>query len=377
MQQKFFIIFAWLILCLSFGQILISLTKIYTNQNLIDFSSYYQAAQAFKSQQNPYLIGYDGDVKFIYPPSSLLFFYPFSFLSPKNAEVVFLCISIGLFIASLFLVLKQNSKLSPAWKIIIIALLLQTFPVKLTFGLGQINSIVLFGVVGALYCLKKNRPVASSLLLTLATNLKIIPIALLPIFLIKKQYKLVGLWLFFIVISNVIFPKLSTSYFSTTLAPMITNQRLFPSFYDQSISAFFYRITGEGVVSAGMSLVLVLAFYFFILWKSKKQSIETAAFIMFALLSISLSPSWQHYLIWSYPFIIQHFSNPHYFLFIWLGLLFHFSHENQAPLDIMESYQGLLIFGLIILSFGRDALRRGTNSSDRQYLAERTKRVEV
>jgi hypothetical protein len=198
------------------------------------------------------------------------------------------------------------------------------------------------------------------ILLGLASSLKIFPLLLLPLFLLKKDYKftfsVLGL---FLILNLIPYPKLFGEYFFN-IFPKLAVGGSSPNFYDQSIYAFLFRLTSNAVISKYLTGGLVLALFLNVLRISKKHDLVFSASYILALFSIGSSFSWQHHLVFTYPLILilllrniqkNRYSFLHLIPFgiIWGIFVFHFP-NGASPLlsnPFLASYQTITILILL------------------------------
>jgi len=365
------LISAILIFLLSMGQIVLNLVSSLKVKDFVDYLVYSGALAKFMSDQNPYhfLYGQLSDkIPFNYPPSSLITLLPFHFLPIKTGEVLLTILSFASICLTIWLAIKLcKLKVSLPIFLVICAFFIQTFPVKFTLILGQVNLIVLGLTFLSLYFyvtrIHKHSYLLAIILLGLASSLKIFPLFLLPLFFLKKDYKFTFSVLGIFLIFNLIpYPKLFGEYFFNIL-PKLALGGSSPNFYDQSIYAFLFRLTSNAVISKYLAEGLVLALFLNILRVSKKQNLVFSASYLLALFSIGSSFSWQHHLVFAYPLILILFlqnlnkikhSLIHIvpFLSIWVVLVLHFPNEASPLLSnpFLASYQTITILILLIYS---------------------------
>jgi len=320
---------------------------------------------------NPYhyLYGQLSDkIPFNYPPSSLIALLPFHFLPIKAGETLLTVLSFISICLVIWLVIKlSHIKVSTPLFLIICAFFMQTFPVKFTLILGQVNLIVLALTFLSLYLYLthtyKHSYLLAIILLSLAASLKIFPLLILaPIFL-KKDYKFVfsviGL---FLILNLIPYPKLFSEYFFD-IFPKLSLATSSPNFYDQSIYAFLFRLTSNAVISKYLAEGLVLVLFLNILRAFKKQDLVFSASYLLAIFSIGSSFSWQHHLVFAYPLILilllrniqkNRYSLIHLipFLLIWVIMILHFPNEASSPLSnpFFASYQTITLLVLLFYS---------------------------
>ena len=346
--------FSCLIFLLAILQIALSLGKILSQHPLIDFLVYYQASGNFLSGQNPYLSAYPPSSNAIglnYPPASLLIFSLFHIFPFSISQTLFLILSFIAFIASFLLLFKMSKpNIKPAYFILLLAFLIQTFPFKFTLVLGQINAIALFLVILSLYLLSENHKPLSAFFMALGGSLKLYPLGLLPLFIIKKEIKYTLFSLVFFLFLNLYNPRFFADYFYSILPNLasVDNTR---NFYDQSIFALTLRLTDNILFSKFTSAITTVILYLAITFSRRFTNIYQRIIALLALLSISGPFSWQHHLIMAYPFIFLNYYKPQYFFPIWALLAFHFQSPTNPLLQnpFLVSYQTILILFLLFL----------------------------
>ena len=151
----------------------LSLTKILSGRTP-DFEVLWYAAKDLPIGDNPYLnpniftgVGY--------PPNSLLYYLPLTYLSLNSAQSFFTILSL----TSLVLVVILSIKIAfekVEWKTLLIALtlVLLSFPTKFTFGMGQNNIIALLFLLLSFYLSQKDKRVLAGLILGVVISLKTI-----------------------------------------------------------------------------------------------------------------------------------------------------------------------------------------------------------
>ncbi len=323
-----------------------------STSSFVDYYAYVGAGKAFIRNENPYTQLYDnpiGKVDYLYPPGSLLFTSLFSFLEPKWGIPVFTVLSYIAFIVGIVLVLKLKDESIKPWKIVFItALLTQTFPLKLTLTLGQINNFVLLFISVGLFFLKKKRGVYASLCLAIAGTLKLIPLIVIPLFLMRREWKITFQTTLFFLLLNAIKPNLLLYYVANKAFSFFSFASGYADTYNQSLSTLMYRISGNPN-SAAIAYCIAFLLFGNLLVAEKKTKLYLQPVSFIALFSILASSAWQHHLVWAYPFIIIYYLNPFIFIPIWALLLLHFNPDVGVsyPFSILLSYQTLLILILV------------------------------
>ncbi len=193
-----------------------------------DFPSIYWGAKiAFVDRRSPYVAGAFAEAEsslrqhcfpYLYPPTSLLMFYPFTLVSYQAAKLLMLVVShlcILIFIYLFFFKIRPLN-LQPISRALVSALsiiyVLMFYPVVDNLLWGQINLLVLTLICLAWYALKNGASeLGIALPLSLAILLKTYPLLLLPLLIIKKKYRAVVLVLtllaFYTLISWLVLPE--------------------------------------------------------------------------------------------------------------------------------------------------------------------------
>lgn len=170
-----------------------------------DFPTIYWGARlAFVEHRSPYAEGAFSEAAatldrrvfpYLYPPSSLLAFYPFSLVEYNTAKVMLLVTSHACFLLFLYLFFFKIKPIEPEgesrWLLaaLLAAYVLNFYPVVDNFVWGQINLPILLLVCVAWLALKRGwNAFAVAVPLSLAILLKTYPIVLLPLLVFRKRY---------------------------------------------------------------------------------------------------------------------------------------------------------------------------------------------
>lgn len=174
-----------------------------------DFPSIYWGAKiAFVERRSPYVTGAFNEAEsllqqhcfpYLYPPSSLLMFYPLSLVSYEAAKLLMLVVNhlcILIFIYLFFFRIRALD-LQPFSNGVIATLsviyVLMYYPVVDNLLWGQVNLLALTLICLAWYALKHGaNDLGIALPLSLAILLKTYPLLLLPLLIIKKKYRAVA-----------------------------------------------------------------------------------------------------------------------------------------------------------------------------------------
>ena len=299
-----------LVFSCSLLQVILGIGKILFESKLLDFSVYYQASYTFIAGFNPYRILYLENIPFNYPPSSFLFFVPFTFISLSISQWLFTLLSLLSLLASGIIYAKStDSKLRCRVILLILSALLQNFPTKFTLVMGQVNLIVLLFLSLSFYFDQKNKTGLSGMFLGFASMIKIYPIFTSIYFFSRKKWKTVIIGLILFLGSNVLLYLLLPnirSYFISTFPNLLMINITSPSIYDQSLQAFITRVGIRTEVSIIFTSTLYLAaIYQHFKITRKKASNRLNDLIFFSLiLAITIIGNrftWQHHLVLLFP----------------------------------------------------------------------------
>ncbi|MET0645979.1 MAG: glycosyltransferase family 87 protein [Pyrinomonadaceae bacterium] len=200
---------------------------------------YWGAKMVFEDGRSPYVNGAFDEIAqreqrrifpYLYPPPSLLAFYPFAVVPYDAAKVRLLVLSHLCLLLILYLLFLRIAPFDPppAWRPFAFALMivyvLNYYPVVDNFAWGQINLIVLALVLLAWLALKRNwHALGVAVPLSLAILLKTYPVLLLPLLVLRKRYAaaawLVGLLLVYGLVSWWVLPSGLWKDWLTNVAP--------------------------------------------------------------------------------------------------------------------------------------------------------------
>jgi alpha-1,2-mannosyltransferase len=205
-----------------------------------DFPSIYWGARlAFVEHRSPYAEGAFRQAEatlnqrvfpYLYPPSSLLAFYPFSLVSYDAAKLALLVTSHACFLLFLYVFFFKIKAVEPEgdsrWLLaaLLAAYVLNFYPVVDNFVWGQINLPILLLVCFAWLALKRGRGAfAVAVPLSLAVLLKTYPIVLLPLLVMRKRYGAAALVVALVVayglVSWLVLPRGLWHDWATNVAP--------------------------------------------------------------------------------------------------------------------------------------------------------------
>jgi hypothetical protein len=279
-----------------------------------DFTQVWISAKDLTAAREPYLdpnLGYQN----AYPPISEIFFLPFAFLSHQVALVIFTYISFASIIGSVFLSLKIAVKKVPWYYFLLfIGFSFASFPIRFSLGMGQVNMIVLFLLLLAVFSetKPKKNSLAAGLSLGAAIAIKPIFAFFLLFFALKKSWKVVFISTLIVIalsVTSLIFwpPQIWINWYQSTILPMTRftapymyvyqNQGIF-GFLSRQISNSNLRIF---LTRAATVILIPLAAY--LAFKKKEINLGLSFFII-TLLLFDIT-SWQHHFVWlMFPFVV-------------------------------------------------------------------------
>lgn len=335
----------------------------------IDFYHYYLASFAVLNNQNPYIFvpqhyfNNNMQIIFNYPPTALFFFWPLSIFPIEMARIIWFGLNfiiLGIVIYFSLKIMKIHNTLN---YILVFTLALLSFPIRHTFGMGQVSIILTLLIYLNFYFFKKKNKIFAGLFLAGAILLKIFPVIFLVFYLLNKEWRIILSSLVFIIIGIVtitIFLESSvwTDFYKIMPKPDLFLQRA--NYYEQSISAFISRL--PILYSVKMVLFILFETFLFVIAVFKRFYKNTqnqfSLFIIFSV--IGLGFNWQHYfalLILPYILILKKirydsykkFKYTSFSLIIYIFSYLSISLNIKNPVFWIDNYQ---ILGPLILSHG-------------------------
>jgi len=315
----------------------------------VDFPSFYWGAKVvFDSGVSPYGPGVFNNAElllkqevfpYLYPPPSLLLFYPFTLTDYETARVIMLGINhlLLIFFAYLFLIkiLELDLKTLPGMAIFFFwfLYLLLFYPVVLTLNHGQINLVVLSLLCLSWYALKNQASEAYvAIPLAVAILLKTYPLLFLPLLLFKKKNRALG-WTIGLVaaISVSAYAILPQAVWRDWIADVLpsggyggipSGLSLSSTAYNQSINGFALRLFFDNeseylplpgkllekwlpyTLSAVIAGTTLLLSYLTARTRRANDSLDLE-FSITLLMMFLISPlSWEHHLVFVLPAVI-------------------------------------------------------------------------
>lgn len=307
-----------------------------------DLPSFYTASvSVFDLGESPYdperlgLLMDDNEYvyPYLYPPPSLLFFFPLSLLTYADARQVVLIVNHLLFLILLLAIPLSLLRARPKRDFAVIALCivysLAFYPVVVTLEHGQVNILLLFFFVLFWLFARKEKAMLAALFLALAILLKTYPIIIIPLLLLTRRWResvYTVAWLGLVVIvSLLILPNTVWHDWLVNVFPsggyMITPAGMYPpaAIWNQNLNGFFARAFAGGewsdpvwvnpvlakfltYAAAGLiSIVTALA-----VWRSRirKDSLDRTMLVALPAMYLIAPFSWEHHLFYLLPCIL-------------------------------------------------------------------------
>jgi len=163
-----------------------------------DLLNYLWAGSQIAGGESPYEIGTDTPfARCPYPLFLGFILYPFHFIPNQLLGIFWYSLNLFSFFAASYFVLKLSSGVSiskdiyqNSWLIFLVFLLLFS-PIQNNFKNAQINAVILFLGILSLYFYSSKKPVMSSLCLSAAIAIKLLPLILIFFYLARKEWKLI------------------------------------------------------------------------------------------------------------------------------------------------------------------------------------------
>jgi alpha-1,2-mannosyltransferase len=275
--------------------------------NYPDFQVHYYGAADLIQGQNPYLPDANFFTPQVYPPFDMVFFIPFLVFPYEVAEKVWTSLSILAVLGTLFLIAKhfKVSFFHPL-HLFLAALVFLAFPTKFTFGMGQINAVILLFTTLVWYFMQKKEYVKSGIFLSFPVMLKFYPLLVLPYLVWIRKWKI----LFACIVTSVVLFGTSLFFVPFQIQYMFFTQML-PDllaswkgdYYNQAFTGVLMRVVEDEnlrqVLRVAFALLLTaISFIVIILRKQKSISVLNLEIALLLTLSILINNfSWQHHYI--------------------------------------------------------------------------------
>ena len=362
-----------------------------------DLPSFYTASvSVFNLGASPYnferlgalMEGNDYVYPYLYPPPSLLFFFPLSLLTYTDARHLVLIVNHLLFLSLVWAIPLSLFRVHPKNGFAVLALCivysLTFYPVVVTLEHGQVNILLLFFFVLFWLFARREKSALAGLFLALAILLKTYPIILIPLLLLTRRWResaYTVAWLALaVIVSAVILPATIWHDWLVNVFPaggyMITPAGMYPpaAIWNQNLNGFFARAFAGGdwsdplwvnpalakfltYATAGLiSAVTALA-----VWRSRirKDSLDRTMLVALPAMYLIAPFSWEHHLVYLLPCILMLLTSRPMFgpvskvLFFSLGFASAFLLGLPMALEF-KFYGVLVLWGLCVFTSWRD-----------------------
>lgn len=335
--------------------------------NYPDFQVHYYGAQHLVQGENPYQIDVNYFTPQVYPPFDMVFFIPLSFLPYEIAAKLWIILSIAAVIGSIILInrIYRISFFSPL-SLFLCALVFIAFPTKFTFGMGQINAMILLFTTLLWFYLNKKDDIKSGISFAFPVMLKFFPLLFVLYFLLLRKWKLlftlIGSILALIAVS-LIFVSLDVHiYFAQVLLPDLLRSWK-GDYYNQSFTGFLMRDVVDESIRQQLRVVIPIVFLvisFGIILHHRIKDVTRINLEISLLIIVSLlinNFSWQHhFVLLVLPFFIMvytikdHLKDQRLYIFLSLSyalIAINFVYPNTLP-SLLQSH---VFFGGLLLWF--------------------------
>ncbi|MFY9554566.1 MAG: glycosyltransferase family 87 protein [Blastocatellia bacterium] len=176
-----------------------------TIRNLIDFPVYYAAGQSLINGRTDlyspdFALG--GVMDYRYPPFFLLAFVPLWLLPYYASAYTWYVLSVLEIIGIISIVDWTFPAIRTSKKMLVLLILAVAQYFVMALHYGNVHILVTFMLFASLYLFLKNRILSAAMVLALTISIKLTPVFLLPYFALKKQWKLLGAVVVFLVAIN-------------------------------------------------------------------------------------------------------------------------------------------------------------------------------
>ncbi|HPN31192.1 MAG TPA: glycosyltransferase family 87 protein [bacterium] len=230
-----------------------------------DFYAQYEAAKDYKVFFRPY------------PPTASLIYLPFTKINYRTAATIFCALNIAVLILCAFIAGKLSGiKKLYDWNLLVLFCIF-FIPFYYSIIYGQINIFILLILlcvikIDVLPALKKGlKNLIIGFLIAFGTVIKIFPVFLLFLFLIKKRFSVlvafIGFTIFFIMIYGLIYDWETLIYYIKYVVPVTSKSWVILTVNNQSLLSLITRLFGHTLESGNAALIyfplIIKPLYFF------------------------------------------------------------------------------------------------------------------
>jgi hypothetical protein len=348
-----------------------------------DFGQYYFGFKEMLLQTNPYAQVGKAFTSTTYPPIAMVLFSPFSITPFVMAQKVWTLLSLVSLFLSIYLIFKICKK-TPVSSLgfFILGLICLSFPVKFTLGMGQINNLIFFLTVLAIFLLQKKQQIFAGVSLAVSLAVKFFPIFFPLYFILIKKWKLLfSLILTFIILNLIAFilnSKINIYFYEKVFPTLLSGWKT--DYYNQSLTGFIGRSFISGIFREALKDVLSLVFVvvsFFVVFRSLKNgNLQNMHFGLLITLNLILNNfSWQHHFVFMiFPFLVTLFfitdrklsyKNLIFLFIAYLLIASNIKNPNDFPILFRSHvfYGAVLMWALQTFIIWKDSHKLRLNSS--------------
>jgi hypothetical protein len=187
------------------ASLLVLLLGLVFTRNLIDFPVYYAAGQSLLSGRTDlYSVDFarGAVMDYRYPPFFLVSFSPLWLLSYSVSAYIWYLLSIGQIAVSLFVLRRLIPDAASKRWVWLVSLLISAQYLVMILHYGNAHLLATTLAFAGLYLAIERRHVPAGLLLAIAITIKLTPLFVLPYFVVKRQWRTLGLLVVFLAALN-------------------------------------------------------------------------------------------------------------------------------------------------------------------------------
>jgi len=259
--------------------------------------------------------GFNSTLPFNCPPFAAWLLQPLSFFSWPVALLLWRIALLGMLLLSVYLALLIAGGDNLLLHFVLVATAaLSFFPSKETLFQGQLDPLILLTWVAGVYLQKVNRPVWSALLFAIGTVVKVSPIAVVGIFLLRRQWKwLASYAAWCAILMGISISRLGwENHVIWAMQVMPVLSRGAPYFANKSIAGLLYEVYLRRVplqldfqipglltrVASLLNLCIYGGTLIYFWWKNRVANAIVYELVVMALTALAMSPLvWRHYYV--------------------------------------------------------------------------------
>ncbi len=272
--------------------------------------------------------GFDSTLHFIYPPFTALLLRPLSLARWQASLLAWRIALSGLMLVSIYLTLLLGGKDDLMLKFVLsTAAVFSFFPFTEAIFQGQIDPIIVFLWVAGVYLVRAQRPVWSALCFALGTMVKVSPVVVVGLFLLRRQWKwLISYLAWMALLTGIAVWRLgweNHALWFTQVLPELSNGIAY--YANKSPAALIFELylhrvpvlsphdvpSWLSLIVKGVNFLVYCAVLLYFWKKNRRPTAMVYELVTCALVTILISPvSWRHhYLLALIPVV-----------YMWVGL---------------------------------------------------------